>query len=81
MFKKTKQKTKKTTEYHYIVIASFCSTVSGWSPVGWDYRINRLHLCRRVRPPPHNEYLGYEIKQSDCEASVMRELCGMWSNP
>ena len=23
-----------------------------WNPVGWGCRIHRLHLCKRVRPPP-----------------------------
>ena len=26
----------------------------------WDYRICRLHLCRRVRPSPINECPGYD---------------------
>ena len=28
-----------------------------------------------------NEFLGYDIKQSDGEAPVMLELWGMWSTP
>ena len=48
--------------------------------VGWDCRRHRLHLCRGVRPPP-NECPGYDTKQSDDEAPVMRELWGMRSTP
>ena len=33
-------------------------------PVGWDCKIHRLYLCRRVRPPP-TECPGYNTKQSD----------------
>ena len=38
-------------------------------PVGWGCRIHRLHLCRGVRP--HNEFPGYDTKQSDGEVPVM----------
>ena len=43
-------------------------------PVGCGYRIHQLLLCREIRPPPTNEYLGYDTKQSDGEAPVMFEL-------
>ena len=36
---------------------------------------------QRVKTTPLNECPGYEIKQSDGEASVMLELWGMWSTP
>ena len=26
--------------------------LSTFSPVGWSYRIQRMHLCKVVRPPP-----------------------------
>ena len=42
------------------------------SPVGWSYRIHRLHLCRGVRTP--NECPRYDSKQSDGEALVILEL-------
>ena len=34
-----------------------------------------------VRPPPRNQYRGYDIKQSDGEVPVMLELWGMRSTP
>ena len=49
------------------------------SPVGWGCRIYWVHLCRGVRPLPHNECPGDDTKQSDGEVSVMLELCGMRS--
>ena len=54
------------------------STFVGYCPVGRGYRIHRLHLCRRVRPPL-NKCPGYDTEQSDGEASVMLELWGMRS--
>ena len=45
------------TKYSFIV-----------SPVGWGYRIHRLHLCRGVRPHP-NQCPGYDTKQSVGEGS------------
>ena len=36
-------------------------------------RIQRLHLCRWVRPPL-NECLGYSTKQSEGEVPVMLEF-------
>ena len=47
-------------------------------PVGWGCRIDRLLLCRGVRPPP-NECPRYDTKQSDGEVPVMLELWGMRS--
>ena len=44
-------------------------------------RIHRLHLCRGVRPPPHNECPGYDTKQSDGEVPAELELWGMRSTP
>ena len=52
-----------------------------YCPVSWGCRINRLPLCRRVRPPPPNECRGYDTKQSDGKVPVMLELWGMWSTP
>ena len=46
------------------------------SPVGWGYRIHRLHLCRRVRLPQRVSWL-YDTQQSDDEASEILELWGM----
>ena len=46
-------------------------------PVGWECRVHRLHLCKGVRLP--NECPGYNTKQSDGEASVIRELWEMRS--
>ena len=34
-----------------------------------------------VQVKRHNSCPGYDIKQSDSEASVMVELWGMWSSP
>ena len=48
-------------------------------PVGWGWRIHRLHLCRGVRPP--NECPEYDPKQSNGEVPVMLEYWGMWSTP
>ena len=49
--------------------------------IGWDCRIHRLHFCRGV-DPSLNEYRGYDIKQSDGEAPVMKKkLRGMQSTP
>ena len=45
------------------------------SPVGLSCRIHRQHLCRGVRPPPH------DTKQSDGEIRVMLEFWGMQSTP
>ena len=48
-------------------------------PVGWDCRIQWLHLSRGVRPT--NECPRYDTKQSDGEVPVMLGLWGMWSTP
>ena len=56
------QAMKRTCYFPY----SFC-------PVGWDCRIDRLHLCQWVS--------WYDPKQSDDEAPVMLELWGMRSTP
>ena len=55
-------------------VNKFCSFLNSNSfcPVGWDSRINRLLLCRGVRPP--HEYPGYDTKQSDGEVPAMLEL-------
>ena len=50
------------------------------APVSWGCRIRRLRLCRGVRLPP-NKCPGYDTKQSDGEAPVLLELCGMQSAP
>ena len=47
-----------------------------FTPVGWGCRIHWLPLCRRIRPPP--QYV-FNNRQSDGEAQVMLELCGMQS--
>ena len=53
----------------------------GNCPVGCGGdRIHQLHLCRGVRPSG-NECPGYDIKQSNSEASVMLESWGMQSAP
>ena len=46
------------------------------SPVSWDSRIHRLHLCRGVRPLT-NECPRYDAKLSDSDAPVI-ELRGKW---
>ena len=38
-------------------------------------------LQRGKTPPPRNECLGYDTKQSDGEVPAMLELWGMWSIP
>ena len=52
----------------------------GWI-VSWECRIHRPHICRGLRPHPHNECPGYDTKQSDGEVPVILELWGMQSNP
>ena len=52
-----------------------CISANEW-PVGWSYRIHRLHLYKKVRPP--NVCPGYDIKQSDGEAPVL-DFLGMRS--
>ena len=47
-------------------------------PVGWGYRLYRLHLCRRVKSTS-NECPVYDTKQSDGEVPVMLQLWGMRS--
>ena len=59
----------KTTNYSY----SDC-------PVGWGYRIHRLHLSRGVGSLP-NKNPGYDIKKFDGEVPVMLEFWGMRSTP
>ena len=58
--------------------AIFLNTHKHTNIIVWGRRILRLHLCRGVRSP-HNECLGYDIKQSDGETPVMLELWGMRS--
>ena len=48
--------------------------------VNWGCSINRLLLCRRVRPHP-KECSGYDTKQSDGEVPVMQKLWGIRSTP
>ena len=62
----------------YVTIAV---TIAVTCPVGWGWRIHWLHLCRGVRPPPHNECSGYDTKQSDGEVPAVLELWGMRSTP
>ena len=51
-------------------------------PIGCCCRIHRLHLCRRVGPPPPtNECPDIDTKRSNAEFPVMLELWGMWSTP
>ena len=45
----------------------------------FGFRIQGLHLCRGLRPPP-NECPGYDTKPSDYEARMILELWGIWSN-
>ena len=49
------------------------------SPIDWDCRIHKPHLCRGVRPspPPANECYVYDMKQSDDETPVMLKLWRM----
>ena len=49
-------------------------------PVGWSCKIYRLHFCRWVRRPPYNKYPGYDTKQSDAEAPVLKSSA-IWSTP
>ena len=49
------------------------------NPTDWGCRIHRLHLCRGVTPTG-KECPGYDIKQSDGEALVLK-LWGMWRTP
>ena len=45
--------------------------------VGLGSRIQRLHLCRGVKPHL-KEFPRYDTKQSDCDTSVL-DIRGMWS--
>ena len=56
------------------------TTIISTDASAWGCRIYWLHLCRGVRPPP-NESTGYDIKQSDGEASVMLDFGAMWNIP
>ena len=38
-------------------------------------------MCRKTKPNPTNECLGYGTKQSDGEAPVLLEFWGMQSTP
>ena len=49
------------------------------SPVGWGYRIHRLHLCRGVTPVSQR-VSWYDIRSFDGKAPVL-EIWGMWSTP
>ena len=63
-----------THTHIYIYIYSYRHTSTShceYDLVGWGYRIHCLHLCRGIRP--HNEYPGYDTKQSDGGATVMLE--------
>ena len=51
------------------------------SAVCWVCKILWLHLCRGVRPSPHNESHGYDIKSSAGVTAVMLELWEMHSIP
>ena len=60
-------------------VSSIFALIMAFCPVGWGCRIQRLHLCRRVRPP--NECLGYDSKQSNGEVPGMLGLRGMRNTP
>ena len=46
------------------------------NPVGWSCRIHQLHFCKGGKPPPFNEYFGYDIKPSDVKSPAL-EIWGM----
>ena len=48
-------------------------------PVGWSWRIHRLHLCRWVQKL--NDSLGYNTEQYDGEVPIMLELWEMQNIP
>ena len=48
---------------------------------GGGCRTHWLHLCREIRPHPHNECPGYNTKQCDGEVLVMLVLWRMQSTP
>ena len=58
-----------TAENHWFGIWDFASSnIFSWflthrlpCPVGWVCRINRLHLCRVVRPPPQTSVLDMTL--------------------
>ena len=52
--------------------------ISATSPIGWNCRICRLHLCRGAGPLPQRVSWIYDTKPSVGEAPV-QELGGMWS--
>ena len=55
----------------YDIVVSEFELQSRYSPVGWDYKIRRQHLCRRLRPPSPTSVLDIYG-----EVSVL-ELWGM----
>ena len=62
---------------HFQKLAHFDKRSEVCGSVGWGCRIHRLHLCRGVRLPQRVPV--YDTKQSDDEASLILELCGMQS--
>ena len=69
-----------STSMHYLM--PNLSSSKNTEHLGWVYRILELNLCRRLRsPPPRNECLGYDTKQSDGEVPVIRDLWRKWSTP
>ena len=67
----------KGNRYHILIQVKGIRYLILTCPVGWKSRIHQLLLCRGMTPP--NECPGYDTKQSDGEAPVMLELCGMQS--
>ena len=47
------------------------------NPIYSDVYKPSWHLCRGIISPP-NECPGYDTKKSDCKATVMLELWGIW---
>ena len=42
-----------------------------YSPLSWGNRIDWLQRFSQLRPPSPNEFLGYDIKQSDSEGTAL----------
>ena len=66
-----------------LIWSVFCDTNYSaiLAPVGCEYRIHWLHLCRGVRHHPPQRVFWYVTKQSYGEATVMLELWRMKNTP
>ena len=66
--------------YSLILAFIYSKNTRTFGPVIWGCRIHPLYHCREVRLP-QKSVLVHDIKQSDGEAPVKLEICGMQSIP